>query len=38
MGDGHQGRWKIISQLNPGKNRREILDWYHLIEILYKVG
>jgi hypothetical protein len=24
--------------LNPGKNRREILDWYHLIENLYKVG
>ena len=38
MGDGHQGRWKIISQLNPGKNRGEILDWYHFIENLYKVG
>ena len=24
--------------MNPGKNRREILDWYHLIENLYKVG
>ena len=38
LGDGHEGIWKIISQLNPGKNRREILDWYHLIENLYKVG
>lgn len=38
LGDGHDGIWKIISQLNPGKNRREILDWYHLIENLYKVG
>ena len=27
-----------MSQLNPGKSRREILDWYHLIENLYKVG
>ena len=24
--------------MNPGKTRREILDWYHLIENLYKVG
>lgn len=38
LGDGHEGIWKIISQLNPGKTRREILDWYHLIENLYKVG
>jgi hypothetical protein len=38
LGDGHEGIWKIISQLNAGKTRREILDWYHLIENLYKVG
>ena len=38
LGDGHDGIWKIISQFNLGKNRREILDWYHLIENLYKVG
>jgi hypothetical protein len=38
LGDGHEGIWKIISQLNPGKTRREILDGYHLMENLYKVG
>ncbi len=38
LGDGHDGIWNIISELNPGKSRREILDWYHLIENLYKVG
>ena len=38
LGDGHEGIWNIISHLNPGKNRRKILDWYHLIENLYKVG
>lgn len=24
LGDGHDGIWKIVSQLNPGKTRREI--------------
>ena len=38
LGDGHDGIWNLIGQLNPGKKRREILDWYHLIENLYKVG
>ncbi len=38
LGDGHDGIWNIMSQLNPGKTRREILDWYHLMENLYKVG
>lgn len=38
LGDGHEGIWNIIGQLNPQQRRREILDWYHLIENLHKVG
>jgi hypothetical protein len=40
LGDGHEGIWKVIENL--GKNqvplKREVLDWYHLKENLYKVG
>ena len=38
IGDGHDGIWNIITQLAPAEQRREILDWYHLNENLYKVG
>jgi hypothetical protein len=38
IGDGHDGIWNIIKQVAPANQRREILDWYHLIENLYKVG
>jgi hypothetical protein len=40
LGDGHPGIWKIISQLGGAAVviKREILDWYHLKENLYKVG
>ena len=38
VGDGHDGVWNIISQLAPAQKRREILEWYHLMENLYKVG
>ena len=38
IGDGHDGVWNIISQLGPAQKRREILDWYHLMENLHKVG
>lgn len=38
IGDGHDGIWNIIKQLEPAGQRREILDWYHLKENLYKVG
>lgn len=38
IGDGHDGIWNIIKQLAPPDQRREILDWYHLRENLYKVG
>jgi hypothetical protein len=36
LGDGHPGIWKIIGQFLA--NTREILDWFHLRENLYKVG
>ena len=38
IGDGHDGIWNIVSHLAPQSQRREILDWYHLIENLHKVG
>ncbi len=38
IGDGHDGIWNIINQLAPEAQRREILDWFHLIENLHKVG
>lgn len=28
----------IIAQLRPEDGRREVLDWYHLVENLYKIG
>lgn len=38
VGDGHPGIWNLVSGFDyPGENR-EILDWYHLIENLHKVG
>lgn len=38
IGDGHDGVWNIIKELASAEHRREILDWYHLRENLYKVG
>jgi len=38
LGDGHDGVWNIISAMAPNGTRREILDWYHLMENLHKVG
>ena len=38
VGDGHSGIWNLIKRLNPQGNTREILDWFHLVENLYKVG
>jgi hypothetical protein len=38
IGDGHDGIWNIIKQLLAPNQRREILDWYHLKQNLYKVG
>lgn len=38
LGDGHDGVWNIISQIATVGQRLEILDWYHLVENLHKVG
>lgn len=38
LGDGHDGIWNIISQIATTEQRLEILDWYHLVENLHKVG
>jgi predicted Fe-S protein YdhL (DUF1289 family) len=38
LGDGHDGIWNVIVQLGCERQRREILDWFHLMENLHKVG
>ncbi|MGB3491101.1 MAG: hypothetical protein WBA57_00115 [Elainellaceae cyanobacterium] len=38
LGDGHDGVWNIIEHMGTRDQRREILDWYHLVENLHKVG
>jgi hypothetical protein len=38
LGDGHPGIWNIISQFLPLGEKIEILDWFHLVENLYKTG
>lgn len=37
LGDGHEGVWKVIEQVSTPSQRREILDWCHLVENLHKV-
>ena len=38
VGDGHPGIWNLMNQFNQDGETREILDWFHLVENLYKVG
>lgn len=38
IGDGHPGIWNLVAQLVAPEHRVEILDWYHLMENLHKVG
>ena len=38
LGDGHDGIWNLFAQVGPDLERREVLDWYHLVENLGKVG
>ena len=38
LGDGHDGVWNILEKIGSRHQRREILDWYHLMENLHKVG
>lgn len=37
LGDGHDGIWNIVAEIGEKEQRIEILDWYHLMENLYKV-
>lgn len=37
LGDGHDGIWNLIGQVATVPQRREILDWYHVMENLHKV-
>jgi hypothetical protein len=38
LGDGHDGIWNLYNQIGTNTQRQEILDWYHLVENLGKVG
>lgn len=38
LGDGHDGVWNLVAQMGCDAARREVLDWYHLVENLHKVG
>jgi hypothetical protein len=38
LGDGHDGIWNIDDEIGTPSHSREILDWYHLVENLGKVG
>lgn len=35
IGDGHDGIWNIVAQLALSTQRREVLDWFHLMENLH---
>lgn len=38
LGDGHDGIWNLFGEIASPTQRREILDWFHLVENLHKVG
>lgn len=40
LGDGHDGVWKVMKTIGGQRVviQRQVLDWYHLKENLYKVG
>jgi len=38
VGDGHDGVWNLMTAIGEDYQRREVLDWYHLVENLHKVG
>lgn len=38
LGDGHDGIWNLYAEMGAAQQRCEILDWYHLVENLGKVG
>lgn len=38
LGDGHVGIWKLYRQMRLPTQQEQILDWFHLMENLHKVG
>lgn len=38
LGDGHDGIWNLFEDIATSSQRQEILDWFHLVENLNKVG
>ena len=38
LGDGHDGIWNLFKEIASANQRQEILDWFHLVENLHKVG
>ncbi len=38
LGDGHDGIWNLFEEIAQADQRQEILDWFHLVENLHKVG
>lgn len=38
VGDGHPGIWNLAAECVDDGQRREVLDWYHLMENLHRVG
>lgn len=37
LGDGHDGVWGVYAQIGQPQQRRETLDWFHLMENLHNV-
>ncbi len=37
LGDGHDGIWNLFALIGEQTQRREILDWFHLMKNLHKV-
>lgn len=37
VGDGHDGVWNLIKEIGEQGQRREVLDWFHLMENLFKI-
>jgi len=38
LGEGHDGIWNLFEEIGTSSQRREILDWFHLVENLNKLG
>jgi hypothetical protein len=38
LGDGHPGIWNLVENYHPHGEKREVLDWFHLVENLHKAG